>query len=78
MGTVYLFAGNYMTGKVGIAVIQNTEERLASAIESFMHDLGRDHFIWEIYNMAQTLEVRELQFNNRLAQAYEEHMSEAA
>lgn len=78
MGTVYLFAGNFVTGEVKHTVVRNDDEEIAKAIGLFMGDLGRDHFFWEIYNTAQSLEVREVQFNNRLERAREEFMEHAA
>ena len=78
MGTVYLYVGDYLTGEVCSAVVCNDDEIIANTYEGFWKVLGCDHVIWEIYNTAQSMDVREIQFNNRLARAYHEYTEYAA
>lgn len=78
MGIVYLYVGNYITGEIHSAAVCDDEETIANTFEGFWKDLGCDHVIWEIYNTAQPMDVREIQFNNRLDRAYHEYMEDVA
>ena len=78
MGSVYLYAGNYMTGNVLRADVPNDEQSICSVLEGFIKSLGMEYLVWELYNKAQSMEVREIQFNNRLVRAREEHAEFAA
>lgn len=64
---VIIFAGNIITGEVIHAVVENDDCVISEVIENFCDDLGRENVVWAIYNMAQTIEYREFQFNNYLA-----------
>lgn len=78
MGTVLLYVGNFITGEVHRAAVPNDDDRICSMLEGFRKDLGWDYTVWAIYNISQTLEVRDVQFNNQLAQAYDEYIANAA
>ena len=69
MEVVFLYAGNFISGDIRHTAV--TLDRLDEVIEEFRHDLG-ENFVWEIYNLAQSMDAREIQFNNRLVRAYDE------
>lgn len=64
---VYLYAGNYMTGEVMKVIVENDDDAITNAVWDLSESLGFDHVVWVLYNMAQSMEVRDIQFNNYLA-----------
>lgn len=70
METIFVYAGNFITGEVRRAEIQNNDDDIAMVITGFLGDLGSGSVVWEIYNSNQSENEREFEFNNLLSQSY--------
>ena len=64
---VYLYVGNYMTGEVMKTVVELDDDAITKAVRDFSENLGSEYVVWAIYNMSQSMEVRDDQFNYFLA-----------
>jgi len=78
MGSVMVYVGNFITGEVDHAVVANDDGVISSTIEGFKKDLGWDETVFALYNMAQSEDLREIQFNNYLDSAYNEYAASIA
>ena len=64
---VLLYAGNTITGEVIREVVRNDDEQIANAIEGFTRRFGAGNLVYAFFNLSQSLDVRDFQFNNYLA-----------
>ena len=65
MSIVYLYVGNFVTGKVYRMPIH--EDFLDQAIEIFRNREDMEFMVWEIFSTSQAYDEMEFQFNNRMA-----------
>lgn len=78
MGMVMIYVGNFITGEIDHAVVDDDDGVISSTIEGFKKDLGWNETVFALYNMAQSEDLREIQFNNYLDSSYQEYTAHAA
>lgn len=69
---VYIFAGNIFTGEVIYELIPDSDKAIDDMLDKIYLTFGCGNYVWRIYNTAQSVELREIQFNNYLARFMED------
>lgn len=65
--TVYVFAGNFITGKSQHVTVANNYDQVEETLDRLLGNFGWDNCVWATYNSLNSEESCIMDFNNYMA-----------